>query len=89
MADINDTLNERGARYGRFSTQAEISQGLKDLMRVTPNWDKLQANQKEALEMIAHKIARILNGDIKYQDSWHDGAGYFTLIADYLNGVDK
>lgn len=89
MTDISDTLNERGARYGRFSAQAEISQGLKDLMQVTPNWEKLQANQREALEMIQHKIARLLNGDPNYDDSWHDIAGYATLVKDYLNGADK
>lgn len=49
----------------------------------------LDPDQREALEMIAHKIARILNGDPNYADSWHDVAGYATLVADRLQGVEQ
>ena len=31
------------------------------------------------------KIARILNGDSNYHDSWHDIIGYAKLVADQLN----
>jgi hypothetical protein len=82
---VESTLSERGARYGRFTSHAEITQGLKDLMHKTDNWAKLQADQKEALEMIAHKIGRVLNGDPNYADSWHDIAGYATLVEKELH----
>lgn len=36
--------------------------------------------------MIVHKIGRILNGDPNYADSWHDIAGYATLIDQQLTG---
>ena len=49
----------------------------------------LSPDQREALEMIAHKIARILNGDPDYADSWHDIAGYAQLVADRLNGIER
>ena len=87
MNDIRDTLEERGTRYGAFCDHAEICQELKDVMRDTPNWESLRPDQKEALEMIQHKIARILNGDPDYVDSWTDIAGYSTLVADRL-GVE-
>ena len=87
MNDIRDTLEERGARYGAFCDHAEISQELKAVMHDTPNWESLRPDQKEALEMIQHKIARILNGDPDYIDSWTDIAGYSTLVADRL-GVE-
>ena len=87
MNDIRDTLEERGTRYGAFCNHAEISQELKDVMHDTPNWESLRSDQKEALEMIQHKIARILNGDPDYIDSWTDIAGYSTLVADRL-GVE-
>jgi len=48
------------------------------------DWHELDADQQEALEMIAHKIARILNGDPNYVDSWVDIAGYAKLVADRL-----
>ena len=55
-------------------------------MRNTDNWDRLTCSQKESLEMVVHKIARILNGDPNYADSWHDIAGYATLIDQELTG---
>jgi hypothetical protein len=39
--------------------------------------------------MIQHKIARILNGDPNYHDSWHDIGGYSKLVADRLIGIEK
>jgi hypothetical protein len=58
-------------------------------MRDTPNWKRLAPYQKEALEMKAHKIGRILNGDPDYSDSWIDIAGYAQLVADRLEGVER
>ena len=89
--DINTTLNERGRRYGTFKGHAEISQRLKGVLRKfeAERGCDLDPDQREALEMICHKIARILNGDPNYADSWHDIAGYAQLVADRLNGVAR
>ena len=84
MAEIDDILAERGTRYGRFDSHARITQRLKEEMVLTPKWPALKTDQKEALEMIAHKIGRILNGDPDYADSWADIAGYAKLVADRL-----
>jgi len=89
MNDIEKTLNERGARYGKFTGHATIAQGLKEEMKCHDGWNNLAADQREALEMIAHKIARILNGDPTYADSWHDIAGYAQLIVGRINGAPK
>lgn len=86
---VDATLAERGARYGKFIDHARIAQTLKHDMFETPNWNKLSPSQREALEMIAHKIGRILNGDPNYHDSWHDIAGYSKLVADELLGNTK
>lgn len=53
---------------------------------VREKWISLQPDQREALEMIAHKIARILGGDPDYIDNWDDIAGYSTLVANRLRG---
>lgn len=84
MSNIDATLSERGTRYGDFVTHSEITQRLKDVMRDTPNWGLLSADQKEALDMTAHKIGRILNGDPNYHDSWHDIVGYNRLVEQRL-----
>lgn len=81
---IEDTLKERGSRYGEFEKHAEISQSLQSVMRAAENWEKLKDDQKEALTIIVHKIARILNGDPEYHDSWHDICGYSKLVADRI-----
>jgi hypothetical protein len=61
--DINTALADRANRYGVFADQARIVQNIKAAMRDSKNWHVLRPDQKEALEMVAHKIGRILNGD--------------------------
>lgn len=87
--DVNALIAERGSRYGKFADGAEIMCDLKHVMHEVDRWNDLTASQKEALDMIQHKIGRILNGDPTYDDNWKDIAGYATLIADELNGVVK
>lgn len=82
--NIDATLAERGTRYGVYTSHARITQDLKKVMQAEPKWAELAAHQKETLEMIAHKIGRILNGDPNYHDSWHDIVGYAKLTADEL-----
>ena len=81
---IDEVLAARGARYGDFTTQAEIEQELKECLRATPGWYEMQAYKRAALEMIAHKMARIVNGDSNYEDSWADIEGYARLARDRL-----
>jgi hypothetical protein len=88
MSDVNTILGERGERYGSFYANADTAQLLKQAMESLDGWGKLQVDQCEALHMIAHKIARILNGDPNYADSWIDIAGYAKLVADRLEGVE-
>ena len=82
--NVNDMLAGREGRYGSFRDHAKIAQDLKAVMHERSGWDGLADDQKEALEMIQHKIARILNGDPNYHDSWLDVAGYATLVANRL-----
>ena len=87
MSDqLDKTLAERGAVYGRFQDHATISQSIKRAMRATPGWQELPDDMRESLEMLAHKVARILNGNPDYVDSWHDVSGYATLVEKRLKG---
>lgn len=81
---IEATLAERASNYGIFADHAAITQNIKRAMCESPNWETLSDEMKEALEMVAHKIGRILNGDPMYKDSWHDIIGYVKLIDDTL-----
>lgn len=82
-------LDARGKTHGKFVEHAAVTQTLKQVMRTMPNWDKLRPDQKEALEMNAHKVGRILAGDPDFVDHWDDIAGYAKLVADNLRGIVK
>lgn len=89
MTDVSDTLAERGDRYGKFIQHAEVSQLLKRVCyaRLLQRRVDIEADQKEAIEMICHKLARIVNGDPGYSDSWRDIAGYAMLVSNRLDGL--
>ena len=86
---VTRILTERGNRYGKFTDHAEVTQTLKTVVATAlRKRNKTLANdQQEALDMICHKIGRIVNGDPDYDDSWVDIAGYAKLVADRLQGV--
>lgn len=90
MSDVQKTLAERGSRYGDFTYHAAIAQKLQDVMRDAEiqgdefGWERLTAVQKQALTVIADKIARILSGDPNYADNWHDIQGYARLVEERL-----
>lgn len=81
---INEILAARRKTNGDFRKHATIADSLKYHMRSTENWNYLTAVQKEALDMIAHKIGRILAGDPNLKDHWDDIAGYSMLSAKEL-----
>ena len=85
---VSDTLAERGARYGEFIDHAGISQALKTILFDATPRHTLDDDMVEALEMIAHKLARICNGDPNYSDSWTDIAGYAELVAARLRRIE-
>ena len=88
---LSATLDERGKRYGVFVGHAQITQRLKNVVaeELMARDKLLDDDQQEALDMICHKIGRIVNGDANYGDSWIDIAGYAQLVADRLNGKPR
>ena len=81
MSDhVDATLSERRGTHGEFSENARIAQALKDVMRDSEGWERLTPSEREALEMIVHKVGRILTGDPHFPDHWHDVAGYARLF---------
>jgi len=80
--DIVDTLAQRGSVYGDFREQGRITQNLKRAMQDSPNWENLPSYMKEGLDMVQHKISRMLNGDALYDDNMHDIIGYTRLMQD-------
>lgn len=82
------TITERGSVYGPFSINSDLCQAIKDLFRVRPGYKALGSYERESLDMIFHKISRIVVGaehgapPSSRVDSWHDIGGYAKLSED-------
>ena len=85
---VDETLDARAVEYGKFIEGAEVMQMLKRVvLNALNNRDKVLAHdQAEAMDMIIHKIGRIVNGNPDVVDHWLDIAGYAKLVADRLEG---
>lgn len=84
MKAIETVLAERGSTHGDFTENSAISQQIKNAMRTGLNWSKLSTCQREALDMTAHKIGRLLSGDPNFADHWVDISGYINLVIQRL-----
>ena len=85
MADeLDAVMVERGRAHGDFCDHAEYTQRLKEVLHSAPNRLKLTFTQREGLEMIAHKVGRILAGDPTHVDHWFDIEGYARITRERL-----
>ena len=85
---IEDILGSRGATHGEFRDHAGLTQGLKRVfyeIGMAKTLPELSDIEREALDMIFHKIGRIGSGDPHVADHWVDIAGYAKLVADRLS----
>ena len=87
--NVDDTLAQRANTHGDFHDNSAISQEIKQIIFSSPNAAAFLAEQAEALDMIAHKIARICCGDFNEVDHWLDISGYSTLVCKSLTEIKK
>ena len=85
QTDVQETLNERENSHGDFIENGRLMQELKNACRYHTNWGALVPHQREAIDMICHKLGRILCGNPNHIDHWHDIAGYATLVENILS----
>lgn len=92
---LDQALNERGNNYGNFHTQANLAQTLTAIIAQHYMSVHKESNQPlphfmaEAIHMICHKLARIVNGNPFYSDSWHDIGGYSQLVVQILEEAQR
>jgi hypothetical protein len=88
---VDATLDTRAESYGKFKDGAALMQAIKRSMaeHAARHNKAFADDQWEALEMIVHKIGRIVNGNPDVVDHWVDIAGYATLVADRLQGRER
>lgn len=82
MTERDPLLQERQKTHGSFETNAEISQQFKAIF-ARYGAGGLDPVYREALDMIALKLSRILSGQHAYRDHWDDVAGYAKLAAEH------
>ena len=88
ITNVDKVLDSRAKDYGKFIEGAEIMQMLKRLVHnyIEQRQTPLAFDQREAIDMIIHKMGRIINGNPDKVDHWTDIAGYAKLVADRLEG---
>lgn len=84
MEDIKDILKERRKTHGDFKETAAASQCLKSILHAGTRWPSMSLSQKESIEMIAHKLARVIEGNCDEPDHWQDIIGYAQLVLNNL-----
>jgi hypothetical protein len=79
---VDSILDDRQKTHGDFADVASLGSCLKEVMRTSKNWrdEELDAAVMEGLDMIQHKIARILSGNPYEPDHYKDIAGYAECI---------
>lgn len=83
---VNKTITLRHDTHGTFVSAARISRNIKRAFYSSRNWHNIPDDMAEALDMVANKIGRILDGDFNHVDHWVDLSGYPTLIVKRLKG---
>jgi hypothetical protein len=89
------TLSSRRERYGSFNSICSTTQGFKHTTSVIINsrlsreYVAYPAYIRESLDMIFHKIARVLHGDPMYKDNWVDIVGYAQLVVEELEKAQQ
>lgn len=84
---VQQLLATRRTTHGEFRENALITQRIKDVLHDATRWTLLGSFQKEALDMIAHKMGRIVAGNPDFHDHWDDIAGYARLVSDRIPHV--
>lgn len=86
LPSVEQTLQSRGKTHGSFADNAFYAQELRTLFR--QGHTGLTNIQREALDMIAGKISRILSGNPNEPDHWLDIEGYARLARNDLESTE-
>lgn len=85
MDSTSELVTDRGKTHGKWRDHAACTQDFKSVLQAHMEFrgkrgqSPLTNQHIESLEMILHKIGRIVAGDPTYQDHWDDIAGYAKI----------
>ena len=87
---MDPAIPNRDDQHGGVQAVGEVSQVIKFYMRRATNWNSLSFGGRESMDMIAHKIGRILSGaDPHDRQHWEDIAGYAHAAMRSFNPTDR
>lgn len=81
IVPVDEIVKSRGDVYGSFTDICSIAESLMTSLRSGESWHMLRPDQKQALAMMTHKMARIVCGNTQYRDNWADIEGYAKLVV--------
>lgn len=86
---VSTILAERQTTHGDFTDNARVMQAMKRVAYSGVSYDSLNDVQREAIDMILHKVGRIVTGNPYIHDHWDDIAGYAKLVSDRIPAAKK
>ncbi len=91
MSNVNETLKERGKVYGDYKGGSEFRANVMEL--IADRYAKVNHGGMPAIHMvyvydIVNKLSR-LAATPYHIDTWHDIAGYATLVEKALRKAEK
>lgn len=88
--DIENILSTREKTHGEFEHNSLFIQDCKDIARANPAyWEHLPPTVRESIDMILHKLGRVIYGDYEFKDHWLDIQGYAQLIIDEIENKEQ
>lgn len=83
LADgVEKLLSTREATHGDYANTARVAQILKRILTGEMGDEKYTDRQRESLDLICTKLARIVSGNANEPDHWLDIAGYAKIAID-------
>ena len=77
---VEETVTERDQTHGDFVTQAEAAKRMEQVLVNTQGWAQMPYWMRYSVSMILMKISRIVHGNCRTRDHWHDIGGYSHLV---------
>lgn len=79
--DVDALIAERSTTHGDYMVNSAITWRIKDALHMGSRYNEMHPAMKETLDMVAHKMHRIVNGDPFFKDHWVDMTGYPHLVV--------
>jgi len=84
---IEKTIEGRDETHGDFVRQAESAQRMLHVIDKCEGWYQMPMFMQYAVMMILMKVSRLVHGDCRETDHWHDIQGYARLVEREFDGT--